>query len=325
MTKPRLALFALLLLVAASAELAIAQVASAPSGPPPLPKDVPAFQVGQYNAFTWYGRFGYTNMSFVDTGDGVLVVDTGWTKQDGENLKAQIAEKTKGKPVRWIVMTQTDVDSNGGIAAFLPTDATIFVHARALDPLSAGVLRAEPGQKKPTIVGVADHLVLNAGGRRFELVAAPGRAHSEYDLVLYNNDSGLVWTGDLVTPERCPNLTNPASDPTAWIEMIGRIQSLGAVGIVPTRGDATKAVGDEIEKSRAYIERVLRFVAEQKAKNAPEARVAAELSLKKIGDYCPVAGDNANVMALYRRMQPDGTFRFPGAGTPSRPAAPAPR
>ncbi len=325
MTKSRLALLALLLLAAVPAQFALAQAASAPSGPPPLPKDVPAFQVGQYNDFTWYGRFGYTNLSFIDTGDGVLVIDTGWTKQDGENLKAQIAEKTKGKPVRWIVMTQTDVDSNGGIAAFLPTDATIFVHARALDPLSAGVLRAEPGQKKPTIVGVADHTVLNAGGRRFELVAAPGRAHSEFDLVVYNNDSGLVWAGDLVTPGRCPNLTNPVSDPNAWLEMIGRIQSLGAVGIVPTRGDATKAVADEIEKSRAYIERVLRFVAEQKVKDSPEARVAAELSLRKIGDYCPLTGDNANVMALYRRMQPDGTFRFPGAAAPARPAAPAPR
>ncbi|MHB1047550.1 MAG: MBL fold metallo-hydrolase [Thermoanaerobaculia bacterium] len=325
MTKSRLALLPLLLLVAVPARLALAQAVSAPSGPPPLPKDVPAFQVGQYNAFTWYGRFGYTNLSFVDTGDGVLVIDTGWTKQDGENLKAQIAEKTKGKPVRWIVMTQTDVDSNGGIAAFLPTDATIFVHARALDPLSAGALRAEPGQKKPTIVGVADHLVLNAGGRRFELLAAPGRAHSEYDLVVYNNDSGLVWSGDLITPARCPNLTNPASDPQAWIEMIGRIQSLGAIGMIPTRGDATKAVADEIEKSRAYIERVLRFVAEQKVKNSAEARVAAELSMKKIGDYCPLTGDNANVIGLFRRMKPDGTFRFPGEDAPARPAAPAPR
>ena len=45
----------------------------APAGPPPLPKDVPPFQLAQYNAFTWYGRFGWTNCAFVDMGDGVLV------------------------------------------------------------------------------------------------------------------------------------------------------------------------------------------------------------------------------------------------------------
>ena len=83
MTKPRLAFLALLLLVAVPAELALAQAPSTSSGPPPLPKDVPAFQVGQYNAYTWYGRFGYTNLSFIDTGDGVLVIDTGWKKQIG--------------------------------------------------------------------------------------------------------------------------------------------------------------------------------------------------------------------------------------------------
>nr|MBP7674893.1 hypothetical protein [Thermoanaerobaculia bacterium] len=83
MTKSRLALLALLLLAAVPAQFALAQAASAPSGPPPLPKDVPAFQVGQYNAFTWDRRFGYTNLSFIDTGDGVRVIDTGWTKPDG--------------------------------------------------------------------------------------------------------------------------------------------------------------------------------------------------------------------------------------------------
>ncbi len=82
-------------------------------------------------------------------GDGVLVIDTGWTKQDAENLKAQIKEKTKGKPVRWIVMTQTDIDSNGGIEAFLPTDATIFVHARAVGPALQERSPREAGPEAP--------------------------------------------------------------------------------------------------------------------------------------------------------------------------------
>lgn len=324
MMKSRIAALFLAALVAAPAGVSLAQAgASAPAGPPPLPENVPAFQMAQYNAFTWYGRFGYTNASFVDTGDGVLVIDTGWTKQDAENLKAQIAEKTKGKPVRWIVMTQTDLDSNGGIEAFLPTDATVFVHERAVDPLSAGILRAEPGKKRATVVGVRDRMILNAGGRRFELVAVPGRAHSEYDLVVLGNDSGLAWVGDLVTTGRCPNLTNAASDPKGWIGMLDAIHALNPVGLVSTRGDVTRLVNEGLGNTRAYLERVLKFLEEQKAKNAPEARLAAELSLRKIGDYCPPTVDNANVLALYRRMQPDGTFAVPPP--PALPRAPAPR
>ncbi|MCL4806799.1 MAG: MBL fold metallo-hydrolase [Thermoanaerobaculia bacterium] len=306
--KTRRTLFAAALTLTVLATTAFAQAPVAPQAPPKLPAGVPAFEVAQYNAFTWYGRFGFTNCGFIDMGDGVLVVDTGWTKADGENLKAQIKEKTKGKPIRWIVMTQTDLDSNGGIEAFLPTDATIFVNARAAGPLSAGVLAGAPGQKKPTIVGVTDQLVVHAGDRRIELVASPGLAHSEYDLVVLCNDNGLAFVGDLVTVGRCPNLMGAAADPTGWLEMLDRVRKLNPAGLVTSRGEPTKLVFQELEATRLYLDRVVRFLAEQKVKNAPEARVAAELSILKIGDYCPTQSDNANVLALYRRMQPDGTF-----------------
>jgi glyoxylase-like metal-dependent hydrolase (beta-lactamase superfamily II) len=217
-------------------------------------------------------------------------------------------------------MTQTDLDSNGGIEAFLPTDATIFVNARAAGPLSAGVLAGVPGQKKPTIVGVTDQLVVHAGDRRIEFVASPGLAHSEYDLVALCNDNGLAFVGDLVTVGRCPNLLGPTADPTGWIEMIDRIRKLNPAGLVTSRGEPTKLVFQELEATRLYLDRAVRFLAEQKVKGAPEARVAAELSLRKIGDYCPTPSDNANILALYRRMQPDGTFT-PGVVPP----APAPR
>ena len=308
--------------------LAAAQAQPAvPAGPVPLPKGVAPFELAQYNSFTWYGRFGYTNCAFIDMGDGVLVIDTGWTKQDAENLKAQIKEKTKGKPVRWIVMTQTDLDSNGGIEAFLPTDATIFVHSRALEPLSRAILRPAPDRKNPTVVGVEDHLVVNVEGRRIELVAAPAAAHSPYDLVVYCNDNGIAFVGDLVTGGRCPNLLNPSSDPTSWLGMLDRIEKLNPAGLRGTRGEPTKTVSYELDRTKAYLERVVRFLAEQKIKNAPEARVAAELAIRPIGEYCPQQADNANVLALYKRMQPDGTFSTPKrpAQAPKAPAAPAPR
>ncbi len=325
----RTVLAAALLSVTALAGTAVSQTPVITSVPPPLPEGVPAFEVAQFNSFTWYGRFGFTNCAFIDMGDGVLVIDTGWTKQDAENLKAQIKEKTKGKPVRWIVMTQTDIDSNGGIEAFLPTDATIFVHARAADVLSSSLFRSASGQKRPTVVGVTDQLVVSAGERRLELVAAPSAAHSAYDLAVLCNDNGLAFVGDLLTPGRCPNMQGLAADPVGWLEMLDRIRKLNPAGLVASRGEPTKMVFQELEQTRTYIERVIRFLSEQKVKNAQEARVAAELSLKKIGDYCPPRSDNANVLALYRRMQPDGSFSSPEAAIPAGPPAakpsPAPR
>ncbi len=317
----RTVLSAALLSLVAFGSTALAQAPAAVPTPPPLPEGVPPFEVAQYNSFTWYGRFGFTNCAFLDMGDGVLVIDTGWTKQDAENLKAQIKEKTKGKPIRWIVMTQTDIDSNGGIEAFLPTDATIFVHARAADVLSSSLFRPAAGQKRPTVVGVTDQLVVTAGGRRLELVAAPGAAHSAYDLAVLCNDNGLAFVGDLLTPGRCPNMQGVAADPVGWIEMLDRVGKLNPAGIVASRGEPTKMVFQELEQTRNYLDRIVRFLSEQKVKNAPEARVAAELSMKKLGDYCPQRADNSNVLALYRRMQPDGSFSSPTTGAPA--AAPA--
>jgi hypothetical protein len=106
--------------------------------------------------------------------------------------------------------------------------------------------------------------------------------------------------------------------------MLERIRQLNPAGLVPTRGDPTKLVFQELEATRLYLERVTRFLAEQKIKNAPEARVAAELSIQKIAEYCPLANDNANVLALYRRMRPDGTFAPATAAGPAAKAAPAP-
>ena len=325
MTRRQAFLSALLSAAVLSGPLAAQAPAAKPSipAPPPLPKGIAPFEVAQYNSFTWYGRFGYTNCAFVDMGDGVLVVDTGWTKADAENLKAQIREKTKGKPVKWIVMTQTDVDVNGGIEAFLPTDATIFVNARAADPLASGVLAPVAGRKSPTIVGVTDQLVVHAGDRRLELVAAPTPAHSEYDLVVLCNDNGLAFVGDLVTPGRCPNLLGAFTDPTAWTSMLEKLRQLNPAGLVGSRGDPTKLVFQELEATRLYLERVTRLLAEQKIKDAPEARVAAELSLQKIEAYCPLQNDNANVLSLYRRMRPDGTFTTPAAAD-AAPKASAP-
>ena len=313
----RTVLSAALLSFTPLASVALAQAPLSTPAPPPLPDGVPAFEVAQYNSFTWYGRFGFTNCAFLDMGDGVLVIDTGWTKQDAENLKAQIKEKTKGKPVRWIVMTQMDIDSNGGIDAFLPTDATIFVHARAADVLASSLFRPGAGQKRPTIVGVTDQLVVKAGERRIELVAAPGAAHSAYDLAVLCNDNGLAFVGDLVTPGRCPNMQGLAADPVGWLEMLDRIRKLNPAGLVASRGEPTKMVFQELEQTGAYLDRVIRFLSEQKVKNAPEARVAAELTMKKMGDYCPPRADNANVLALYRRMQPDGSFAPPAGAPPA--------
>ncbi len=127
------------------AALALVFAGSAFAGEAPKPKapEMAPFEVAQPYPNSWYGRFGVTNCSWIDTGDGVLVIDTGATAADAKNLKAEIARTTKNKPIKWIAMTHLHSDSNDGFATFLPTDATLFVNARA-----TGVLAGSIGQGK---------------------------------------------------------------------------------------------------------------------------------------------------------------------------------
>jgi glyoxylase-like metal-dependent hydrolase (beta-lactamase superfamily II) len=281
---------------------------------PKAPEALP-FEVAQPSPNLWYGRFGVTNCSWIDTGDGVLVIDTGATAVDGKNLKAEVARTTKNKPIRWIALTHLHSDSNDGFSSFLPTDATIFVNARATGILATSF---EKGTKLPTIVGINDRIALVAGKRAFEIGVPSGNAHTAYDLYAFDIPTRTVFAGDLVTPDRCPMLSDPDSDLKGWIGILERLDTLGAQGLVPSRLNPTPAASAEIEKTRRYLKSMLGFLTEKKKQNAPEARVTGELASEKLGDYCPRELSAINALSVYRRILNDGTT-VPGsaAGGPA--------
>jgi glyoxylase-like metal-dependent hydrolase (beta-lactamase superfamily II) len=302
---------------AAACALAASRVFAA-EVPKPTPPAMPPFEIAKpfEKEDVWYGRFGQTNCSWVDTGDGVLVIDTGGTAADAKNLKAEIAKTTKNHPIRWIAMTHLHADSNDGFAAFLPTDATIFVNARATGAV-AGLI-AQGKAKVPQVVGISDRIALAAGGRAFEIGATAKNAHTAFDLYVFDARTRTVFTGDLVTTDRCPMLSDPDSDLKGWIAALDQIEALGADGFVPTRGNPRAGAAAEIEKTRRYLASMLAFLVEKRKQNAPEARVTGELFAEKLADYCPRELSALNALSVYRRLLSDGTTR-PGSAAP--PAA----
>lgn len=290
--------------------------AFATEAPKPKAPDMPPFEVVKPFATdnSWYGRFGVTNCSWIDTGDGVLVIDTGATALDAKNLKAEVARTTKNKPIRWIAMTHLHSDSNGGFSSFLPTEATIFVNVRATGALAGAI--AQGTSKAPTVIGVSDRVALVAGKRAFEIGIPSGNAHTAYDLYVFDTSTRTVYAGDLVTTDRCPMLSDPDSDLKGWIGILERLDTLGAQALVPTRGNPTPAASAEIEKTRRYLKSMLAFLTEKKKQNAPEARVTGELAGEKLSDYCPRELSAINALSVYRRILNDGTT-VPGSAAAS--------
>lgn len=292
-----------------------AGAAYAAERPKPKAPDIPPFEIAQPYPNSWYGRFGPTNCSWIDTGDGVLVIDTGATAADAKNLKSEIAKTTKNKPVKWIAMTHLHADSNDGFTAFLPTDATILVNRRATGALAATI--AQGNAKAPHVIGVGDRITLVAGKQVFEIGVPAGNAHTAFDLYVFDASTRTLFVGDLVTPDRCPMLSDPDSDLKGWIAILNRFDTLGAQGLVPTRGNPTPAAAPEIDKTRRYLESMLAFLVEKKKQNAPEARVSGELAGEKLADYCPRELSALNALSVYRRLLSDGTTRPGGAAKPA--------
>lgn len=304
------ALAALLLATAA-----LAQKQNIASRPTQAAETIPPFETARTDANSWVGRFGVTNCAWFDMGEGVLLIDTGATAEDARNLLAEVRKTVPGKPVRWVVMTHLHPDSNNGFSAMLPTDVTLVVNRRAVENVR-GLVHGAKG-KTPTILGVAETLLLVTKTQTLEIHATPGPAHTDHDLWVWAPASGVVYVGDLVTPGRCPMTSDLGTDPKGWLAVLDQIDALHPQGLVPTRGPVTSEVTPEIGRTRAYLNRILEILRELKAKNAPEARISGELFARKIGDYCPSQLDAINGLELYRRMKPDGTF------APSRPPKPA--
>ncbi len=302
--------FAAAALVAVLAPAAPAAAAGAAS-PPQVVR--PFKDVG-----LWYGQFGGTLCSWLDAGTGVFLVDTGSSAADAQALKAEIAKTTKNKPVKWIALTHLHSDSNDGLVSFLPGDLTILVNATAASPLVNLVERTKG--PRPNIIGVGDRLVLVAGSLRLEVGVPAAGAHTASDLYVFDATTRTAFVGDLVTPNRCPMLSDPDADPKGWIAALDRLDSLRPAALVPTRGDPTTSAPAEIEKTRRYLTSMLQFLVEKKKQNAPEARVSGELAAEKLGEYCPRELNALNALSVYRRIGTDGTT-VPGSALPK----PAPK
>ena len=154
-------------------------------------------------------RGGIANIGFVIGEKSVAVIDTGGSFCDGLALREAIRAKT-GLPVKYVVNTHVHPDHIFGNAAFSDDGAMILAHhnlPRALaergqfylrsygDQIGAEAMEGT-GVVPPTRL-VEDRMEIDLGGRRLMLVARPA-AHTDNDLTVFDQASGILWTGDLV-------------------------------------------------------------------------------------------------------------------------------
>ncbi|MCG8324921.1 MAG: quinoprotein relay system zinc metallohydrolase 1 [Thiotrichales bacterium] len=197
------------------------------------------------------------NTGFIVTDKGVIVIDVGPSLQYGQQMRQAINTITN-KPVVEVYLTHHHPDHFGGMQAF----DDVRIHALAatvntLEQQGEGLIdnlyrllgdwmrgtEFTPGRITPLKGGERDY-----GNHRLRLIALQG--HTEGDLVILDETTGVLFTGDLVFNNRA--LTTPNANPEHWLLTLDYLDKIDYSIIVPGHGPVTHT-SRPVSQTRDYL------------------------------------------------------------------------
>ena len=174
--------------------------------------------------------------------DGVLVVDTRATVDEGRELAADVGALDP-RPPRWVVNTHCHFDHVAGNPAFVPPAATL----------------AHPTVEPPPSSPVPDRATVDLGGRTVELRHL-GPGHTGGDVVVLVPGAGVVFAGDLVE-ESGPPAYGDDCHPLDWPATAARLVGLVRPGdrVVPGHGQVVdRGFVAAQQRDLAHVARAIR-------------------------------------------------------------------
>ncbi|MDU9410050.1 quinoprotein relay system zinc metallohydrolase 1 [Pseudomonas sp. zfem001] len=212
------------------------------------------------------------NIGFIETADGVVVIDTGPSRRYGEALRQSI-EKTTGKPVLRVLLTHHHPDHVLGNQAFagVPIAAlpeTTRLLAEQGDAMAENMYRLVGDWMRGTEVVLPTEEVqegtLEIGGRRLQLLVL--RGHTGADLAILDERTGVLFAGDILFYQRA--LTTPNSPGLdVWLADLDRLEAMPWKQIVPGHGPVTTDAAPFVQMRDylGWLDGLLRRGAEQGA------------------------------------------------------------
>lgn len=213
---------------------------------------------GRTEYFTLENGGNIVNVAFIEVPDGVVVIDTGPSRRYGEALLALIENTIPGKPVLRVYNTHHHPDHFLGNQVF--NNSVIAAPQKVIDNIIAegdgfadNMYRLVGDWMRGTQTsapGIAiDQSFEEIGGRRFSLHYLSG--HTSADLVIRDDETGVVFSGDLAFYNRAP--TTPHADINIWQESINTIAALDKELILPGHGLQDKT-GESLVQTGDYLD-----------------------------------------------------------------------
>ncbi|HEY1027864.1 MAG TPA: quinoprotein relay system zinc metallohydrolase 1 [Pseudomonas sp.] len=212
------------------------------------------------------------NVGFIETAEGVVVIDSGPSRRYGEALRQSI-EKTTGKPVVRVLLTHHHPDHVLGNQAFVGVPIAALPETTRLlaeqgDAMAENMYRLVGDWMRGTEVVLPSEEVqegtLEIGGRRLQLLAL--RGHTGADLAILDERTGVLFAGDLLFYQRA--LTTPNSPGLdVWLADLDRLEALPWKQIVPGHGPLTADAAPfaQMRDYLSWLDGLLRQGAEQGA------------------------------------------------------------
>jgi len=185
------------------------------------------------------------NVAFVVGPNGVVVVDTGISYRDGEEILAAV-RSISNRPIRLAILTHPSQEAIFGAAAFQARGIPVLAHRLTAELIAARCetclrnLRTVLGEEAMAATRVVrpDRLIegnetLALIGRPLRLIA-PKWSSSPGAIAVFDEQTSTLIAGNLVSINRIPNLRD--ADVSAWRETLVQLASLECRHMVPAYG-----------------------------------------------------------------------------------------
>ena len=252
--------------------------ASAAPPYPPVSVKVRAEKVGEHSyyipglpgAASKKNQGFMSNAGFVVTKEGVVVFDTLGSPSLAWEMLQRIREVTAA-PIKRVIVSHYHADHYYGIQVFKDAGAEIWAHEGGKYVIGSQDWRLRLDQRKellgrwindktqrfPTpdrwLTGDTD---FELGGLHFR-IRHVGPAHSPEDLVMFVEEDGVLYAGDLIFKGRVPFIGD--ADSRLWLKALDNLIALKPKFLVPGHGGASDDPIGDLTLTRDY----LKYVREQ--------------------------------------------------------------
>lgn len=224
------------------------------------------------------------NLGFVVGKNSVAVIDAGGSRQVAERLYSAIRVHTN-LPVSTLILTHMHPDHSLGASLFQEAGATIIGHpnlpvalANRAENYRTAMQRLMGAQAflGTRIVGPDDTETqsVDLGGQTLTIEYVDVTAHTETDVIVVDEATGTLFTGDLVFAGHAPALDGSI---LGWQRVLDNLAGREFVRIVPGHGPAALDWPGGADAVRAYLAVITSETREAIAKGEPMSRAVRHI------------------------------------------------